>query len=82
MEITNLASLKVKDKSRWLIIHTGTNSLIRCGIHLELQKDQVVCMCNTSDDCQRTNFDVLLTVHLSIYILVINQLDVQNFCLQ
>ena len=25
-----------------------------------------------------TNFDVLLTVHLSIFILVINQLDVQN----
>jgi len=26
------------------------------------------------------NFDVLLTVHLSIFILVINQLDAQNFC--
>jgi len=26
------------------------------------------------------NIDVLLTVHLSIFILVINQLDVQNFC--
>jgi len=26
------------------------------------------------------NFDVLLTVHLSIYISVINQLDAQNFC--
>ena len=26
------------------------------------------------------NFDVLLTVHFSIYILVINQLDAQNFC--
>ena len=25
-----------------------------------------------------TNFDVLLTVHLSIFILVINQLDAQN----
>ena len=25
-------------------------------------------------------FDVLLTVHLSIFILVINQLDAQNFC--
>jgi len=28
----------------------------------------------------RTNFDVLPTVHLSIFISVINQLDVQNFC--
>jgi len=28
------------------------------------------------------NFDVLLTVHLSIFILVINQLDAQNFVLQ
>ena len=27
-----------------------------------------------------SNFDVLLTVHLSIFILVINQLDAQNFC--
>ena len=26
----------------------------------------------------RKNFDVLLTVHLSIFILVINQLDAQN----
>jgi len=26
------------------------------------------------------NFDVLLTVHLSIFISVINQLDAQNFC--
>ena len=26
-----------------------------------------------------TNFDVLLTVHFSIFILVINQLDAQNF---
>ena len=26
------------------------------------------------------DFDVLLTVHLSILILVINQLDAQNFC--
>jgi len=26
------------------------------------------------------NFDVLLTVHLSIFILVINQLNAQNFC--
>jgi len=25
-------------------------------------------------------FDVLLTVHLSIFISVINQLDAQNFC--
>jgi hypothetical protein len=28
------------------------------------------------------NFDVLLTVHLSILIVVINQLDAQNFILQ
>ena len=29
-----------------------------------------------------TNFDVLLTVHLNIFMLVINQLDAQNFVLQ
>jgi len=29
-------------------------------------------------DFYNINFDVLLTVHLSIFILVINQLDVQN----
>jgi len=28
----------------------------------------------------KKDFDVLLTVHLSIFILVINQLDAQNFC--
>ena len=28
------------------------------------------------------NFDVLLTVHLRIFISVINQLDAQNCCLQ
>jgi len=27
------------------------------------------------------NFDVLLTVHLSIFISVLNQLDALNFCL-
>jgi len=27
-----------------------------------------------------TNFDVLLTLHLSIFVLVINQLDEQNLC--
>jgi len=30
----------------------------------------------------RMNFDVLLTLHLSIFILVINQLYAQNFVLQ
>ena len=29
---------------------------------------------------RNTNFDVLLTVHISIFISVINQLDAQNFC--
>ena len=30
--------------------------------------------------CNIFNCDVLLTVHLSIFISVINQLDAQNFC--
>jgi len=29
---------------------------------------------------QDKDFDVLLTLHFSIFILVINQLDAQNFC--
>ena len=33
-----------------------------------------------SKNRSHTNFEVLLTVHLSIFILVINQLDAQNFC--
>ena len=33
-----------------------------------------------SNDIAFTNVDVLLTVHLSILISVINQLDAQNFC--
>jgi len=31
-------------------------------------------------DYHVTNFDVLLTVHLNIFISVINQLNAQNFC--
>jgi len=31
---------------------------------------------------EQVTFEVLLTVHLSIFILVINQLDAQNFDLQ
>jgi len=31
---------------------------------------------------EEENFDILLTVHLIIFILVINQLDAQNFDLQ
>jgi len=39
-------------------------------------------MANPLQTCDRfvTNFDVLLTVHLSIFISVINQIDAQNFC--
>jgi len=42
-------------------------------------------MCKLPDDGRRpkhvaANFDVLQTVHLSIFISVINQLDEQNFC--
>ena len=36
--------------------------------------------CSTEETLK--NYDVLLTVHLSIFILVINQLDAQNFVLQ
>jgi len=32
--------------------------------------------------CFLTRFDVLLTVHPSIFILVISQLDAENFALQ
>jgi len=32
------------------------------------------------ETCRGLFFYVLLTVHLSIFILVINQLDAQNFC--
>jgi len=36
--------------------------------------------CRSFNNFSYTNFDVLLTVHLSIFISVINQLDVQNVC--
>jgi len=36
--------------------------------------------CNGPIELCEQFFGVLLTVHLSIFILVINQLDVQNFC--
>jgi len=35
----------------------------------------------TKPEINLNNFDVLLTVHLSIFILVINQRDTQNFVL-
>ena len=34
----------------------------------------------TDRQTDMTNFDVFMTVHLSIFISVINQLDAQNFC--
>ena len=36
--------------------------------------------CNGPIELCEQFFGVLLTVHLSIFILVINQLDAQNFC--
>ena len=42
---------------------------------------QVICVgCVTDKLVQGNVFDFLLTVHLSIFISVINQLDAQNFC--
>jgi len=35
---------------------------------------------NLGKDSIELCFDVLLTVHLSLFISVINQLDAQNFC--
>ena len=40
------------------------------------------CHKNTNFKSVRTDFYALLTVHLSIFILVINQLDAQKFVLQ
>ena len=39
--------------------------------------NMVGAACDTNED-----FDVLLTMHLSIFILVVNQLDAQTFVLQ
>ena len=33
-----------------------------------------------TNEATTANFEVLLTVHLSMFISVINQLDAQNFC--
>jgi len=39
-----------------------------------------LCFYTNPANSMSTNFDVLLTVHLSIFISVINQLDAQNVC--
>jgi len=44
---------------------------------------QLQASTRTTEPCPMNctlNFDVLLTVHFSIFISVINQLDAQNFC--
>ena len=52
---------------------SGINWFVRNAFHCILAL--VLTSCNT-------NFDVLLSVHLSIFILVINQPEAQNFVLQ
>jgi len=42
--------------------------------------DTVVALKNAVNFIRLINFDVLLTVHLSIFISVINKLYAQNFC--
>jgi len=51
------------------LAHFGISAVCDCLIH----------ECRKIID-KETFFDVLLIVHLSIFISVINQLDVQNFC--
>ena len=55
----------------WTALLSGRFSL-HCISSLVFCNSDTVCLLRS------TNFDVLLTVHLSIFILVINQLDVQN----
>ena len=43
---------------------------------------RAVCVGFVTDKIYLWSCDVLLTVHLSIFILVISQLDAQNFVLQ
>ena len=54
-----------------------------CSMHTHLNSEQKIFKCFYFRDVYTnkwTDFDVLLTVHLSIVISVINQLDAQNFC--
>ena len=53
----------------------------RADVFVQIRKDSPWRRC--IETCERDvikYFDVLLTVHLSIFISVINQLDAQNFC--
>jgi len=60
----------------------GRTSHIKTRAHVRRQEGSLYRIMLTNGYNGQTNFDVLLTVHLSIYILVINQLDAQNFVLQ
>jgi len=51
-----------------LIAFTQQQWLLKTCLHVTLYAHSVI------------NFDVLLTMHLGIFISVINQLDAQNFC--
>jgi len=55
------------------------SGLMSVGVTLWFGWGGVVSGCLPYRACI-TNFDVLLTVHLSIFISLINQLDAQNFC--
>jgi len=55
------------------------------GTNCTSDRPKVYCTLNitTGNRCEKTtysDFDVLLTVHLRLFILVMNQHDAQNFC--
>ena len=49
-------------------------------VDLENTMSKMHDTCNQIHRFYLTSFEVLLTVHLSIFISVISQLDAQNFC--
>jgi len=64
-----------------------TEKLILSGFNFESEQMCSSVLITVQQDAKQisrqvpyTFFDVLLTVHLSIFISVINQLDAQNFC--
>ena len=61
-------------------LHRSRNMSLILSLNYLQTVIHVKKLCYTEEATFNLFFDILLTVHLSIFISVINQLDAQNFC--
>jgi len=69
-----------------MLICASVNDTVTMHVGKSVLQQEALLFVNIQQQNQQVyhslclNFDVSLTVHLSIFISVINQLDAQNFC--